>query len=266
VVGEASGEASFTLAGLKVTPEPWDTQGNVDKLEHFTRQAAAHGAEVVITPEGFLEGYVWNDEKPTVFSRQKYLDVGETVDGAVMGRVRALAEELGIYLVVGFAERREDRMYNSAIVISPQGAVACRYSKTHTAGDDEPFNTKGTEFPVVDTTLGRWGTLICMDRQFPETARILAVKGAQFIAVPAWGMAGEMNDVMMRTRAYENGVHVAFVHPKRCLIIDPDGSVIAQDSGVGDEIVSASITLRPAGTHGPIQRRRPDIYGELLQF
>jgi predicted amidohydrolase len=96
-----------------------------------------------------------------------------------------------------------------------------------------------------------------MDRQLPETARILAVKGAQLIVVPAWGMAGEMNVVMMRTRAYENGVHVAFVHPKRCLIIDPDGTVIAQDTAAGDEIVSASITLRDPGRHGPISVAAP---------
>ena len=117
---------------------------------------------------------------------------------------------------------------------------------------------------MVDTALGRWGTVICMDRQLPETSRILAVKGAQLILVPAWGMYGEINDVMMRTRAFENGVHVLFVHPRRCLIIDPDGTVIAQDKGNGDEVVTAHVTLSPSGTHGPIRRRRPEIYGELL--
>ena len=73
-----------------------------------------------------------------------------------------------------------------------------------------------------------------------------------------------MNDVLMRTRAYENGVHLVFVHPKRCLIIDPDGTIIAQDSDAGDEIVKSKITLRGSGSHGPIRRRRPEIYGELL--
>lgn len=257
-------EASFTLAGLRVTPHPWDKQGNFDKLEHFTRRAAAQGAEVVITPEGFLEGYLWNDDNPKDFSREEYFEVGETVDGPLIGRVGTLARELKIYLVVGFAERRHDRMYNSVIIVSPEGSVVSRYSKTHTA-NDEPFNTKGTEFPVADTPLGRWGTLVCMDRQLPETSRILAIKGAQIILVPAWGMHGEMNDVLMRTRAYENSVHVAFVHPKRCLIIDPDGKIIAQDSGAGDEIVKSRITLRDLGAESSIQHRRPEIYGELLQ-
>jgi predicted amidohydrolase len=153
-------------------------------------------------------------------------------------------------------------MYNTVAIFSPDGNVASRYSKTHTA-DDEPFNTKGTEFPVVDTPYGRWGTLICMDRQLPETARILALKGAQLILVPAWGMSGEMNDVMMRTRAFENGVHLAFVHPRRCLIIAPTGAVLAQDRNDGDEIVTARLVLCEAGAQSAIRRRRPELYGDL---
>ena len=190
--------------------------------------------------------------------------MGESVDGPLIGRVRELARQANVYLVVGFAERRDDRMFNSVIICSPRGTVASCYSKTHTA-DDEPFNTKGTELPVVDTALGRWGTLICMDRQLPETARILAIKGAQLVLVPAWGQHGEMNDVMMRTRAYENGVHVVFVHPKRCLIIDPGGNIVAQDSHRGDEIVSARITWHEPAMPSPIRYRRPEIYDELLR-
>jgi predicted amidohydrolase len=259
-----NGEASLALAGLRVLPTPWDKQGNFALLERFARQAAADGAQLVVTPEGFLEGYVWNDDNPQDFSREKYFDVGEPFDGPLMGRVAALARQLTIYLAVGYAERRADRMYNSVIVYTPEGGIASRYSKSHTA-DDEPFNTKGSEFPVFDTPWGRWGTLICMDRQLPETSRMLAIKGAQVILVPAWGMYGEMNDVMMRTRAFENGVHVVFVHPKRCLIIDPQGGIVAQDSGAGDEIVPAHITVQPSKGDTPMRHRRPEIYGELLQ-
>ena len=89
--------------------------------------------------------------------------------------------------------------------------------------------------------MGRWGTLICLDRQLPETSRILAIKGAQIILVPSYGMYGEINDVMMRTRAYENGVYVAFVHQKPALIIDPKGRGIANDRGDRDKNVIAII-------------------------
>jgi predicted amidohydrolase len=81
-------------------------------------------------------------------------------------------------------------MFNSAVIFSPEGELALHYSKSHNA-HDEPFNTKGTEFPVANTALGRLGTLICYDRQLPETSRILAIKGAQLILVPSWGPRGD---------------------------------------------------------------------------
>jgi predicted amidohydrolase len=72
--------------------------------------------------------------------------------------------------------------------------------------DDEPFNTKGRGFPVVRTEYGQWGTPICFDRQVPEAARVLALKGADVLFVPAWGGHGEMNDLMMRVRPARQGV------------------------------------------------------------
>ena len=155
-------------------------------------------------------------------------------------------------------------MYNSAVIFSPDGSVAGHYSKSHTA-DDEPFNTEGTEFPVFPTPFGQWGTLICFDRQLPETARTLALRGAQFILVPAWGAYGEMNDIMMRVRAYENGVWLAFVHPKRCLIIDPSGRVVAKDAGEYDQVVTATIRINPDGRRTLLDHRRPELYEELTK-
>lgn len=255
-------DSGLVLAAFRAAPRPWDKQGNLRRLEDLTRKAVALGARLVVTPEGFLEGYLWNDEDPQQFSPEQYLEVGETVDGPIIGQLRALTLELGIYLAIGFAERRGDQMYNSMIILDPDGADALVYAKTHTAGD-EPFNTKGSEFPVVDTPFGRWGVLICMDRQLPETSRVLALEGAQLILVPAWGMCGEMNDAMMRTRAFENGVHVAFVHPRRCLIVGPDGTILREDQGYPDEIVMALLELRPSGLGSPIVRRRPEIYQAL---
>jgi 5-aminopentanamidase len=255
-------DVPFTLAGLSLMPEPWNKEANLAKLDRYARQAAGQGAQVVITPEGFLEGYVGNEKHSPGLTRERYLTAGEAIDGPHMSRIRGLARELKIYLAVGFAERDKEKMYNSVVIFSPEGALASHYSKSHTA-DDEPFNTKGTEFPVVSTPFGRWGTLICFDRQLPETVRILAIKGAQFVLIPSWGGYGEMNDIMMRVRAYENGVWLAFVHPKRCLIIDPRGNIIASNSGEHDQIVTARID--PAASRkGLLERRRPELYGEIL--
>jgi predicted amidohydrolase len=250
----------FKMACLRVMPDRWDKEANFRKVDHYARQAAEHGARLVVTPESFLDGYVGNDKD---LNREKYFEVAEPLDGPFMKRVRKLAQELKIFLAVGFPELRGKQVFNSVVMFGPDGNVVTRYSKTHCG--TEQFNTEGAEFPVVEMPLARLGTMICLDRQLPETARILAIKGAQVILAPSYGMYGEMNDVMMRTRAYENSVYVAFVHPKRCLIIDPKGTVVAADDGKGDQLVYADIKLDARIGQGPIRNRRPGIYGEILR-
>ncbi len=259
----------FTIAGIRVTPEAWDKQANLARIVHYTRAAAAKGAQVVVTPEGFLEGYVANIKNHPGISREKYASIGETIDGSrlspALDTLRSLANELKIHLVACFAERQGERMFNALAIFSPQGEIAMRYQKAHN-DDDEPFNATGAKFPVVDTPLGRWGTLICFDRQLPETSRILAVKGAQLIIVPAWGASGDMNDAMMRTRAFENSVWVAFVHPKRFLLIDPGGRIVAEDDPAeGDQVVTGKVAIDHRIGRGAIRSRKPRLYEELLK-
>jgi len=255
---------SFLLAALSLTPKAWDKEANFASLERYAREAAADGAKLIVTPEGFLEGYVGNENQHPELTREKYFEIGEPVDGKIFNRIRSLARELDVYLSVGFAERRGERMFNSTAIVDPKGEIVSLYSKSHTA-HDEPFNTKGVVFPVAETGLGRIGSLICYDRRLPETARILAVKGAELILVPAWGSYNELNDAVMRTRAFENGVWVAFVHPKRVLIVDPKGRVIAKNHGENDQIVTAQIVFDEQVGSGPVRDRKPEIYEELLK-
>jgi predicted amidohydrolase len=254
-----AGDISLSVAGLRLMPERWNKAANLTKFDRYARLAASQGAQLAIAPEGFLEGYVANVKANPGVTREQYAAVAENIDGPSLIRVRSLARELKIYLGLGFAERRDERLYNSMAVFSPEGEVALHYSKAHN-DDDEPYNTLGTAFNVARTPLGRWGALICYDRQLPETARMLAVKGAQLILVPAWGGHGDMNDAMMRTRAFENSVWVMFVHPQRVLIIDPRGNIVAKDQGEADQIVHARITLDGRIGKGAIRSRRPEVY------
>lgn len=263
VRAQAPDDTSFVLAALSLTPEPWDKQANFAKLERHAREAAAKGADVIVAPEGFLEGYVGNENRTPGLTRERYAaEAAEALDGPLMTRVRDLATELRVYLMTGFAERLGDQVRNSAVMFGPDGQVVLHYSKSHTM-DDEPFNTKGNEFPVVRTEYGQWGALICFDRQVPEAARMLALKGADVLFVPAWGGYGEMNDLMMRVRAYENGVYLAFVHPKRALLIDPSGTVLAADAGEHDQVITATITTPSRRKGSLLQYRRPELYGPL---
>src|SRR5262249_6538088 len=115
------------------------------------------------------------------------------------------------------------------------------------------------------TPFGRWGALICYDRRLPETSRILAIRGAQLILVPSWGTYNEMNDALMRTRAFENSVWVAFVHPHRGRIIDPNGTVVPKHDGRGDQVVMVTIYPEKDVGRGPIASRKPQLYREILK-
>lgn len=258
-----SADAGYVVAALSLTPEPWAKERNLAKFERYARQAAALGAQVIVAPEGYLEGYVGNQNRTPDLAQARYAaEAAEDIDGLLLNRVRSLAKELRVYLMLGFAERRDGKIFNTAVMFSPAGAVASRYSKSHTM-NDEPFNTKGTVFPVTKTEHGQWGTLICFDRQVPETARLLALQGADTLFVPAWGGYGEMNDIMMRVRAYENGVNLVFVHPHRALLIDAGGNIIAQNQGEGDQIVMGKLTVSNKRKHSMLKYRRPELYTDL---
>lgn len=256
--------ADFQVAVLTLTPEPWDKAANYAKFEKYARQARGQGAEVIVAPEGFLEGYVGNEKRTPDLAWPRYRAVAEPLDGPWLTKVRALARELNAWLMLGFAERLGEQVLNSAALVSPAGEVALHYSKTHTM-DDEPFNTKGEAFPVAETPFGRVGALICFDRQVPETARLLALKGVRWLLVPAWGSAGEMNDLMMRVRAYENGVWLVFAHPDRALVIDSSGRIVAQNHTRGDQVVMGRISLPETAKPGLLRFRRPGLYGELAK-
>jgi len=248
-----------TVAGLSLESRAWDKESNWRKAELMLRQAAAKGAKLICAPEGFLEGYIVQEKGLT---RVKYRSAGESVRrGKHISEMRRLCADLGVHFVAGFAERSGPHMHNSAALIGPRGQMIGVFRKVHDMGK-EPLNTMGDDFPVFDTEFGRVGIMICFDRQLPESARLLALRGALLICNPSAGMYGETNDVMMRTRAYENGVWIIFSHPRDCLIISPKGEIVARAQGP-DEIVLADIDLAQAGTGGPGRHRRPEVYRRL---
>jgi N-carbamoylputrescine amidase len=85
--------------------------------------------------------------------------------------------------------------------------------------------------------------MICYDRQFPEVPRALMLQGARLILNPSWGMFGELNETLMRTRAYENGVFIVFSHVSGALVLDPRGAV-ATRSAPDDPFLVHEIDLR----------------------
>lgn len=256
---------SFVVAGMCVTPKRWDKAHNFALLERYARVAMERGADLLVTCEGFLDGYTANPNYAPGLTRERYRKIGEPLDGPWLQKVAALATELKLYVSIGFAERQDEQMFNSIVVFSPEGERILHYAKTHTLG--EPFNTPGRALPVARTELGTLGGLICYDRRFPEVPRILALKGAQVLLIPAYGTDGERNEALLRTRAWENSVWVVYVKQNQVLVIKPNGKILARDSGTGDELVFARVELDDnVGTGDILHRRDPEFYREIIEL
>ena len=261
-----AGDIAFTVASLKVMPVTGDKASNYAVFEKLARQAAARGADLIVTPEGYLDGYAGGGPKQAPgMDRKKLAALAEPIEGPTLRKAAALARELKVHLIFCFTEQRAGKLFNTAAIFAPDGSLAGRYSKTHIAGG-EIFDA-GDELPVFHTPLGRMGVLICFDRQPPESARTLALRGAQFIVVPAYGRTSTPvdEDIMLRTRALENGIYVIYTSPRNAFVADPVGEIADQERSEVDGLVFGKVVLDSRiGDRNSIQVRRPELYGQLV--
>jgi deaminated glutathione amidase len=247
------------VASLSVLPAKWDKDANSAKIEILVRKAAAAGAQLIITPEGALEGYVVNevigarDPERKVALARRFRALAEPLDGPYARRFIKLADDLNIHLVLGMLELDGEDLFNTVALFGPDGSVVGVYRKTHFAqGYDvnPPGYKPGGAYPVFDVGPMKVGMMICFDRQLPEPARRLALAGAELILCPAYGGWGEFNTWRMRIRAQENQTQVIFTHPQQSLIIDARGALIAHREG-SDAILWADLPVRREAGLGP---------------
>jgi len=260
-------DSSFVVATLKVMPVTGDKAANYALFEKLARRAAGAGADFVVTPEGYLDGYLGSPKIAPGITHEKLVAGADAIDGPWLKKVAALAKELKVYLLFGFTERSGDKAFNTVALFAPDGTLAGRYSKTHTVPGGEIYDP-GHELKVFDTKLGRMGVLICFDRQPPENARTLALRGAQFIVVPAYGKTSNFmdEDILMRARAYENGLYIIYTSPRNAFVADPDGSIVSQVRSDNDELMFAKVTLDARiGDRHALQVRHPDLYRGLVE-
>ncbi len=161
-----------------------DRAANRDKAESLVREAAANGARIVLLPELFEGLYFCKDMD------EKYFDWALPREGHPMiARFAALAKELEVVLPLSYFERDGDRFFNSLVMIDADGTVLENYRKTHIPdgpGYEEKFYFEpgDTGFRVWKTRYATIGAGICWDQWFPETARVLALAGAELIFYP----------------------------------------------------------------------------------
>jgi predicted amidohydrolase len=229
----------FTIALLQLHAHGNDLAANRDKGEDFCRRAAAMGADLALFPEMWSAGYeaavkwdpdfeLWRDPSqwPEAPERdravQPLVDVWQDLsverDGAFVSHFRALARELDMAIALTYLERWDGPPRNAVSLIGRRGDLLMTYAKVHLCdwSMDEATLTAGSDFPVctLNTAHGdvEVGAMICYDREFPESARILMLKGAEIILTPNACDLEQHRLGQFKARAYENMVGLAMAN------------------------------------------------------
>lgn len=161
-----------------------DVQENINKAEKMVKEAADNGANIILLPELFERQYFCQEKRYDYYDYALPLEKNPAVN-----RFKEVAKELGVVIPVSFYERDIDRLFNTVAMIDADGRVLGIYRKTHIPDDhfyqEKFYFTPGdTGFKVFDTRFGCIGVGICWDQWFPETARCMAVQGAEMLLYP----------------------------------------------------------------------------------
>ncbi|MDD2458962.1 MAG: N-carbamoylputrescine amidase [Eubacteriales bacterium] len=271
----------------------WSVEENIAKAEKLVRQAAAEGAQIILLQELFETPYFCQKEKP------EYYDLALPVtENRAIQHFQAVARELAVVLPISFYERRNNARYNSIAVIDADGSVLGIYRKSHIPdgpGYEEKFyfNPGDTGFKVWQTRYATIGIGICWDQWYPETARCLALMGAELLFYPT-AIGSEPNDptvdskdhwqMCMRGHAAANLVPViasnrigsetdedsTILFYGSSFIAGPQGQLIAEADRSSEGILTAEfdrdeLAVMRAGW-GIYRDRRPDLYRTILTY
>jgi N-carbamoylputrescine amidase len=256
-----------------------DPEANLERSVAAILDAAKDGADLVVLPELANSGCDFS-------SRKHALGLAEELRYASSPTLRAwreLAEESGVFVVGGLLEREDDSLYNSAITIGPN--FFRRYRKTHFWDKEKLLYEPGDRLPVFETPLGNIGVLICYDAWFPETARTLALRGADLLCILAnapddWVLEEQrqgnltMLNVHAISHANANRFFVACANRVgdaylgRSCVVDPTGGVLAFGSATAEELISAKIQIKRSRREKRLTScshafgdRNPSVYG-----
>jgi N-carbamoylputrescine amidase len=269
----------------------WELEENLDRAEGLVREAASVGANVVLLQELFATPYFCIDEDPRHFALARPVEGHPTVE-----RFRRLATELEVVLPVSVFERAGQVFFNTVVVIDADGTALGVYRKTHipdAVGYQEKyyFSPGDTGFKVWHTRFGALGVGICWDQWFPESARCMALMGAEALLYPtaigsdppapdadsrdAWRRvqqgqaAADLMPLVASNRiGVEKGASVSTRFYGSSFIADHTGAIVAEASRDRQEVVTATFDLDEVRHHrerwAMFRDRRPDVYGRLL--
>lgn len=272
----------------------WDVEQNVANAEKLIRQAAAEGAQIILIQELFEAPYFCIEQHP------KHFDLATSVEeNTTIKRFSALAKELEVVLPLSWFERAGKAFFNSLVVIDADGSVMDVYRKSHIPNDPgyqekQYFSPGDTGFMVWNTRYANIGVGICWDQWFPETARCLALKGAELLFYPT-AIGSELNndhDSMAHWQTVMQGHAAANVMPViasnrigtekatesddqmtfygSSFIADQSGQKVKEANRTDEGILVHSFDLEEVRVMrerwGLFRDRRPDLYGPMATF
>lgn len=205
---------SFFKIALLQLLQSGNQNDNLEKGIKFCKDAKQMGADIAVFPEMWNIGYSFpKDEVEIEEWKQKAINL----DDEFLITFRNLAKSLNMAIAITYLEKWTTLPRNTVTIIDRHGQCILTYAKVHTCDfGSEAFCTPGDNFYTcqLDTQYGdvKVGTMICYDREFPESARILMLKGAEIILVPNACDIEDNRRCQLKTRAYENMVGIAMTN------------------------------------------------------
>lgn len=274
-------DAKFRVAAVQMDVQIGDKAHNLDRIESYAEQAAKEGARLVVFPECVTTGYCFE-------SRDEVMELAEPTPGPTTDRLASIARRLDITIVAGLIESHEDGLFNALALVTPEDGWRAGYRKLHmpSLGVDCHVDPGNRPFAVHDLPLCRLGMNICYDGSFPESGRVMALAGAEVIALPTnWPTGAEefalyavptrgMENVVYYVAANRVGTERGFRFIGLSRIVDIHGKTMAVADGESETVLVAEIDPRKArqkkiirvpGKHSidRMKDRRPEFYGPI---
>lgn len=234
---------NWIIAAAQFVPDSGNCAANMKKMLDLTDRAADAGASLVLFPELALTGYY--------LKADVLRELAVPAEGSWSGPLREKAAERGIMIAAGYPERDPEggKMYNSCLFTGKKGEILGNSRKRYLWGREKKIFAPGEDYPVVQTETGGIAILLCYDLEYPEPARIAALKGADLILCPAaWSRraAGRWR-IDTAANALFNLVYVAganFTDENCCglsRIVAPDGEVLSSAGEDEETVITAEI-------------------------
>lgn len=275
---------AVSIGIVQMTSAPFEAKRNRERSTALAAEAIAGGARLVVLPELVIPGYTLEP---------RIAEVAEPVDGPTFAAWKALAAREGAIIAGGLCERDGDNLFNTAILVGPDGLLL-HYRKLHLFDREKLIFTPGDRgLQVASTSIGRIGLCVCYDLRFVEVLRALALQDAEVVGVPtAWvggfdrrsrgadGLIGQARGALLQANldqvyvacASQAGQVGGISYLGSSLVADPYGELIAGPLGEDEERV-AVVTADLDAVHAAQERsglirpradRRTDVYGLRL--